>query len=63
MTNEEHIKRHKELHKSLDELVADYIDHTDSTLSETNLMDFVQWSARETENPTEVDNPHDTTTD
>lgn len=49
---EQHIARHKELHKNLDELMADYIRHTKKTPSETTLMDFMKWSYSQTLNPT-----------
>jgi len=53
ITKEEHIKKHKELHSSLDELLADFIDKTMSNLSNTTLMDFLTWSYEQTKNPTE----------
>lgn len=53
LTREEHIERHKQLHKSLDELLADYIDHTGNLPSQTNLMNFLHWSYQQTTNPTE----------
>ena len=52
MTKEEHIRKHEALHKSLDELVADFIGHTKNLPSETTLMEFMQWSHEQTENPT-----------
>lgn len=53
MTPQEHKDTHKELHKKLDELVADFIDHTGNLPSRTNLMVFMEWSAKQAENPTE----------
>jgi hypothetical protein len=53
MTKEEHKKRHKDLHTNLDELIADYIQHTKKLLSETSLIDFMKWSYEQTSNPTE----------
>lgn len=52
MNHEEHIVRHKELHKKLDELVADFIDHTGKLPSDTNLMELMTWSCEQTKNPT-----------
>ena len=54
MTTEEHQQRHIELHKSLDELIADYISCTQRTLSETSVMEFLNWSYAQTINPQEV---------
>jgi hypothetical protein len=51
-----HAERHKKLHDSLDELVADFIAHTGKLPSETTLMDFIKWSHEQTLNPTENEN-------
>ena len=69
MTPAEHKQRHIELHKSLDELFADYIsnhpDH-DGAYSAMQLQQFIAWSYGQTENPTEqnhsgeVDEPQST---
>lgn len=53
MNKEEHITRHKELHKALDELVADMIEHTKMLPSETTVMELMEWSHRQTINPEE----------
>lgn len=53
MTNEEHKQRHVELHKKFDELLADFIGHTGRLPSETNLIEFMNWSYRQTLDPTE----------
>jgi len=52
MEPEEHKKRHTELHRSLDELVADFIIHTENRPSQVTLLEFMEWSAKEMENPT-----------
>ena len=52
MTKEEHIKKHKKLHKSLDELLANFIYHTGKLPSNTNLMVFLKWSYKQTIDPT-----------
>lgn len=53
MTREEHIARHVELHQKLNELMADFVDHTGKLPSSTTLMEFMQWSYEQTKNPTE----------
>ena len=56
MCNEDikiHKERHIELHRSFDELVADYIHHTKNLLRETTVMDLIEWSYSQTENPKE----------
>jgi len=44
ITPEEHKKRHEELHHSLDELLADFIAHTNRLPSKTTIMEFMEWS-------------------
>lgn len=53
LTRVEHIARHEVLHKNLDELVADYVTHTGKRLSDSTIMDLIQWSYQQTQNPTE----------
>jgi hypothetical protein len=53
MTVEDHQKIHKALHTCLDELVADFINHTKNLLSKTSIMELVQWSYQQTIEPTE----------
>jgi len=53
MTRKQHIARHKKLHKCLDELLADWLSHTGKFLTKTTVMEFLQWSFRQTKNPTE----------
>lgn len=46
ITNQkDHLKRHKELHKFLDELVADFIEHTDKRPSTATVIELMQWSS------------------
>lgn len=52
MDNQKHIERHKELHKCLDELVADFATHSGKMLSLSTVIDLIQWSKKQTENPT-----------
>lgn len=50
-TREDHIQRHKELHNALDELLADWITHTEGRPSETTVLDFIKWSHQQTIDP------------
>lgn len=47
----EHIERHKELHKMLDELCADFIRHTNRMPSSTTIMELMEWSYKQTTEP------------
>lgn len=55
MTPEEHKARHVELHKSLDELVADFIQQTPigEDALRKNIVDLLLWSYQQTVKPTE----------
>ena len=55
MNIEEHKIRHVELHKALDELVADFINHTENMPSKTTLFELMEWSFEQTKNPTELE--------
>lgn len=55
LTREDHIARHKELHRALDELVADFIQHTGKLPSKTALLDLMTWSNEQQNDPTELD--------
>ncbi len=58
MTPEEHRIRHVMLHASLDELIADWINHNpDKNLNTTTLMDFLHWSFRQTTDPVPDEEP------
>lgn len=52
MTHEEHRERHIELHHYLDELIADFIKHTEKLPSRTSLMELMDWAYQQTINPT-----------
>jgi len=52
MKREEHIRRHKKLHRYFDELMADFIRHTNKLPSDTALMELAKWSHKQTTNPT-----------
>jgi len=51
LSPEEHKKRHVELHKMLDELVADWITHTNCLPSQCSVLQLMQWSHKQTEDP------------
>lgn len=51
-SEEGHRRRHEQLHHHLDELVADYITHTEGLPSRTSLLEFMAWSHRQTVKPT-----------
>lgn len=51
MTEGEHIERHKLLHKYFDELLGDFIQKTEKSLSQTNLIEFMEWSYQQTIKP------------
>ena len=53
MSQEEHKARHIELHKKLDELLADFIVQTGKTPSHTTVMEFLAWSSEQIQQPTE----------
>ena len=48
-----HAERHKELHAALDELAADYINHTKKRLCKVTLLEFMLWSATQLKSPSE----------
>lgn len=54
MIDEKHRLRHEALHKNFDELIADFIGHTGKLPSKTTAMELMDWSHKQTINPTEV---------
>lgn len=58
MTHEEHIKRHCKLHDAMDELTADFITQTGKRPSETTIMELLEWSYKQTTNPTSLEPRH-----
>ncbi len=58
MTGKEHAERHEELHKMLDELVADFISHTENSLSGTSVYSLMQWSWEQTKAPSKPQEGH-----
>ena len=57
--SEEHWQRHKELHRALDELVADWIAHTNGLPSKASLLEFMMWSAEQMRCPTHQEEEKD----
>lgn len=53
MTKQEHIRRHKKLHKCLDELCADFFVHTNKLFSKTPISELMDWSYEQTISPDE----------
>ncbi len=52
MTRDEHVARHIELHRSLDELVADFLrHHKRHSVSDTALIELIHWSHIQTVSP------------
>lgn len=55
MKLEEHKARHEELHRALDELVADFIEQKPNgeyLPSKVSIMKLIEWSHSQTLNPT-----------
>ena len=55
MTKEEHIEKHKLLHKYLDELLGDFILCNRDKHIESPIYDLLKWAYEQTLNPTELD--------
>jgi hypothetical protein len=52
MTHDEHRERHKELHRSFDELMADFLTHNSGRFpTEVTLMELARWSHEQTIDP------------
>ncbi len=47
----EHASRHAELHKYLDELIADWIDSSGRPSLQYRVLDLMHWSAKQTDSP------------
>lgn len=52
-TRLQHKRRHVELHRNLDELVADWIWVTGNIPSDSSVMDLMQWAFEQTKTPSE----------
>lgn len=55
MTSEEHKQRHIELHRYFDELLADWINHTNGLPSTATVLDLMEWSHSQTIEPTGIE--------
>lgn len=55
MDKETHKEIHRKLHNRLDELVADWIRHTQSFPSKSTVLELMQWSEEQCENPSDDD--------
>lgn len=55
MTEDEHRNRHIDLHKALDELIADWAAHqpkdSSKMYSNTTIAELMEWSYRQTSEP------------
>jgi hypothetical protein len=51
MSNKHHKEIHEQLHRALDELVADFITHTGRRPSQATVLELIQWSSSQTVNP------------
>jgi len=51
VTKKEHKQRHEELHKALDELVADWLGNTKNLPSASTVMQLLQWSSKQARKP------------
>ena len=49
----EHQKKHKRLYVAVDELLTDFVSHTETLPSKTTLIEFIEWSYKQTLDPTE----------
>lgn len=58
MKGKEHKERHIKLHEYFDELLADFIYHRNILPSKTTILELMQWSHKQTTEPTEI--PEDT---
>lgn len=60
MTEKDHIKRHIELHQSLDELMADAIKYGGLLPSQATILDLMRWSHNQTIKPTPIEKNQET---
>lgn len=49
-----HIRKHVELHEAMDELLVDMMRHTMQLPSKTSVMQLMEWSYKQTLDPTET---------
>jgi hypothetical protein len=53
LSRNDHIERHIKLHNALDELVADFVQHTKKMPSTTTIYELMKWSHEQCSEPTE----------
>ncbi len=53
MNKKEHIKIHKQLHESLDKLLADFLIHNKKAGLTTSIRELIEWSHQQTIDPEE----------
>lgn len=53
MTPKEHKQRHIKLHRALDELIVDFINHPQNLPSKTTVIELLRWSHQQTIRPVE----------
>ena len=51
MDKKQHKLRHLLLHQHLDELIADWVGHTECLPSKTTIDELMKWSNEQTKNP------------
>ena len=51
ITNIHHVKRHRELHAALDELLADFMMHSKGPITGKTISELLRWSRTQTINP------------
>ncbi len=51
LKKEDHIRRHNELHKALDELTGNHIRITGKLPGATNILELMEWSNKQRTNP------------
>lgn len=61
MTPEEHKQRHIKLHESLDELLADFIQQSEGPILDLPILDLINWSFDQTQNPGDIKPTTDST--
>lgn len=54
MNKQTHKEIHIALHKSLDEIVANFISHTKALPTKTTVFELMEWSYQQTINPTKI---------
>jgi hypothetical protein len=53
MTKKEHIAQHIKWHEAINELIKDFVLHTNQSPRETSLLTLLEWSYCQTKNPLE----------